>query len=232
MAEFKPDINQARRVLGLSDDAFLVAQTPQQKYGVWVPEHRHHIHIPFTFYRQNDENDPGKWLYFWVNPSECAWTMATRTSIEKISGGAVHHEWPSTGVGEQGSSRFDQPVVRFSFQSGVVTPYAYQDVSNGDAKGLIPPGIGNFYDFMSLMDQSNVTSAGTPNYVNVIYFSSTFPRLQLKGHFTPEGVNWTDSANDPYTISNWGASLEVFASTPRLNSSELRNTFKEFGFRF
>ena len=76
MAEFKPDINQARRVLGLSDDAFLVAQTPQQKYGVWVPEHRHHIHIPFTFYRQNDENDPGKWLYFWVNPSECAWTMA------------------------------------------------------------------------------------------------------------------------------------------------------------
>lgn len=192
--------------------------------------------LPFMLMR---DSSPTNILSFWVNPSESQWSIATRTTIEKVAGGAIHHEWPQIGLGSQGASVFDQPVVRFAFQSGIITPYGYQHVgswgkprSEADKeKDYIPPGIGNFYQFMTILSDTNVTPAGTPNYVNILYLSATFPALWLRGFFTPDGVSWTDTADNPYQVNAWGASFEVFSSTPALNdSAQLRGAFRALGF--
>jgi hypothetical protein len=215
----------ARKKLGLGSDV-----NPLESEGEWR-DHRAHIHIPFAVYRANDADNGNNWLFFWVNPAESQWTIATRTTIEKVSGGAIHHEWPAVPLGaQQGGTRFDQPVIRFAFQTGVITPHAYQDITRENHQHM-PPGLGNFYDFLEVLDQPNVTANGDTNYVYIHYFSSTFPKLVLQGFFTPEGVSWTDSADNPYAIQSWGASFEVFGSTPSLNSSsELRSHFMSFGF--
>jgi hypothetical protein len=53
--------------------------------------------------------------------------------------------------------------------------------------------------------------------------------MQLMGFFSAEGVQWTDSAENPYQINNWGASFIVFGSNPPIdNSSSLRQHFSNF----
>lgn len=157
------------------------------------------------------EADP---IYFWINPSETQWRIATRTSIEQIQGGAVHHEWRSVGVGLQPSQKFDQPVINFTFQSGLILPNGHDD-SNADLNAL-PQGLGNLYDFMELLNADTVTGSGSPNYVIIDYVSLIFPNIRLKGFFTSEGVQWTDSAENPHMVQGWGASFVVFESNPNL----------------
>ena len=173
-------------------------------------------------------------MQWWVNPSECQWKMATRTTIEKISGGVVHHEWPQTGMnGSNGSftgSRYDQPMLSFSFQSGIITPGGYNDILSGvDNPSTPPEGLGNFFDFLELLDQPDVTASGAPNYINIIYSSPIFGQrgIWLQGFFTEEGVSWTDTADNPNQITSWGASFMVFNSQPRL--SMLLSNFELIG---
>lgn len=163
-------------------------------------------------------------MQWWVNPSECQWKMATRTTIEKISGGIVHHEWPQTGMnGSNGSfagSRYDQPMLSLSFQTGIIVPGGYNDILSGNENPTTPPdGLGNFFDFLELLDQPDVTKSGAPNYINIIYASPIFGQrgIWLQGFFTEEGVSWTDTAENPNQITSWGASFMVFNSQPRLN---------------
>lgn len=168
-------------------------------------------------------------LVWWVNPSECQWKMGTRTTIEKIGGGVVHHEWPQTGMRGSNSSftgsRLDQPILSITFQSGIITQGGYSDI--GDTLSTsIPKGLGNFFDFLDLLDQPDITSTGEPNYINILYFSPVFGArgLWLQGFFTEEGVSWTDSAENPNMISSWGASFMVFNSQP--NFSLLKKYFE------
>lgn len=163
-------------------------------------------------------------MSWWVNPSECQWKVTTRTTVEKISGGIVHHEWPQTGIkGSNASfkdSRFDQPMLSFSFQSGIITPGGYNDILSGVSNsGSPPPGLGNFFDFLALLDQPDVTASGTTNYINIMYSSPLFGKrgIWLQGFFTEEGVSWTDSAENPNLISSWGASFMVYNCQPRLD---------------
>lgn len=163
-------------------------------------------------------------MQWWVNPSECQWKIATRTTIEKISGGIVHHEWPQTGMYGSNSSfttsRFDQPLLSFTFQSGIITPGGYNDIMSGVANSdAPPPGLGNFFDFLELLDQPDVTESGAPNYINLIYVTPIFGNrgIWLQGFFTEEGVSWTDSAENPNQISSWGASFMILNSQPSLS---------------
>jgi hypothetical protein len=189
----------------------------------------------------------GSLLQWWVNPSECQWKVATRTSIEKIPGGAIHHEWPQTGHYANSSfkgSRFDQPYLSMSFQAGIVTPGGYDDIWNDraptDPNALkkpplapistdIPSGLGNFYDFLSLIEAPDITSSGEPNYINILYASPIFGRsgISLQGFFTEDGVSWTDTAENPNTITAWGATFVVFNCKPALK--ELRHCFMAIG---
>jgi len=169
-------------------------------------------------------NSSKNYMQWWVNPSECQWHVATRTTIEKISGGAVHHEWPQTGMYGANEpykgSRFDQPMLSLSFQSGIITPGGYNDILSGVDNPTTPaPGLGNFFDFLDLLDRPDVLSTGEPNYINIIYASPIFGNrgIWLQGFFTDDGVAWTDSAENPNQISAWGASFMVFSSQPSLN---------------
>lgn len=173
------------------------------------------------------------YMQWWVNPRECQWRMATRTTIEKISGGIVHHEWPQTGIGANGSmygSRYDQPVLSMSFQSGIITPGGYEDILSGaEPSSQLPHSLGNFFDFLNLLDRPDATSTGEPNYINILYASPVFGQkgIRLQGFFTEEGVSWTDSAESPNQINSWGATFMVFNMYPRLDS--LLNNFELIG---
>jgi len=162
-------------------------------------------------------------IEFWINPSECSWRVPLRTTIEAIQGGAVHHEWDATGIGSQNPQKFDQPVINFTFQSGNIAPYSWLDVSQSatDPSKGIPKGLGNFYDFLNLLNKPNITATGEPNYVQIQYKSLMMPTIMLSGFFTQEGVQWTDNAENPNGISTWGASFVVFSSYPSLYENGL-----------
>lgn len=175
-----------------------------------------------------EDNSADQFMEFWVNPSECTWKVATRTVIEKMMGGAVHHQAPLY-------TRFDMPVLSISFQSGNIRPNAYSEDSPfiAAAKGTwaeIPPGIGNFYRFLHLINEPNITTnTSNPNYINILYVSPLYKQkgLWLKGFFDENGVSWTDNAENPGMIMNWTANFVVFQSDPPLN--KLRQTFQTLG---
>ena len=173
-------------------------------------------------------------LEFWINPSECSWRVPLRTTIEPIQGGAVHHEWYATGIGEQHKQKYDQPVLNFTFQAGHIAPQNWSTNDYGRNPGktsrtyqaLVAPGLANFYDFLALLNEPNIKTDGTPNYVEISYASLMMPNIQLKGFFTQEGVQWSDNADNPSGISSWGASFVVFESTPLLfERNQLRNQY-------
>lgn len=165
-------------------------------------------------------------LQFWVNPSECSWSQPLRSAMDKTSGGAVHYEYrhiDSTG------SNLDLPTLNITFQAGIITPNGYTHVNHRNAPNLFPHGIANFYDFISLIDQPNVTSDGSPNFVNIMYVSPMHGGrgLWLRGFFTEDGINFTESVENPNTIQSWSASFLVCASNPPLN--RLRQSFQAMG---
>lgn len=193
--------------------------------------------IPFLIGRES--SNPLDYIAFWINPSQCSWKVGLRSTIEKVAGGAIHHEWPTVGIGSQeADSLLDNPILSFTFQSGAIYPGAHTEIGpEGDKFNLLsalelPVGLGNFYDFLGILGQSNLLPGGKPNYVNILYTSNLFPALWLQGFFTEEGVNWDDSADNPNQVGNWGASFMVFNSHPALSTTnELKTLFTTFGFQ-
>ena len=169
-----------------------------------------------------------KMLTFWINPSESQWRIATRTSIEMIQGGAIHHEWRTTSLTHEpprGGSKFDPPVVSFSFQAGNISMPTANSFDPKEFKDG-HPGLDNFYRFLDILNQPAITEDGSPNYVIISYSSHMFPHIELKGFFTSEGVQWTETADNPNTIVGWGSSFMVFYATPELDDySSLVNHF-------
>lgn len=175
-------------------------------------------------------NAAAVFLQFWVNPSECAWKTGLRSAVDKTSGGAVHYEIPQvdlkSGRTLSNFTRLDLPVLDISFQSGIITPGGYNHVDNGNIPNIMPYGLANFYDFINLVDQANITAEGLPNYINIMYVSATQggQGIWLRGFFEEDGISWTDSAENPTTITNWTASFLVCHSNPPLN--KLRRSFQ------
>lgn len=163
------------------------------------------------------DNSPYQYMEFWINPSECSWKIASRIIIQKTMGGAVHHEAPLY-------TRFDLPVLTIAFQSGNIKPDAYGQELD------IPPGLGNFYRFIHLVDEPNITTRSSePNYINILYSSTLFKGrgLWLSGFFDENGINFADNADSPSMVTNWTANFVVFESNPPL--TKLRQTFQSIG---
>lgn len=169
-------------------------------------------------------------LQFWVNPSECQWRTGLRSAFDKTSGGAVHYEIPQldlkSGKKLANFTRLDLPVLQISFQAGIITSGGYNHIDNGNIPNPMPHGISNFYDFINLIDQDNITEDGLPNYINIMYVSATQggQGIWLRGFFEEDGISWTDSAESPTTITNWSASFLVCHSNPPLN--KLKRSFQ------
>ena len=178
----------------------------------------------------------GQWydafMQFWVNPSECSWQVPLRSAFDKTQGGIVHHEIQQLDRNVLANfSRFDLPILNITFQAGIITAGGYNHISNGDLPNVRPHGITNFYDFLSLLDQPNLTADGQPNYVNIMYVSPVHGArgIWLRGFFTDDGVTWTENADNPNTLAAWGASFIVCSSNPPLN--RLREAFQAVGIR-
>lgn len=209
-------------------------QRQKSSYEKRLTPNRYGNKIPFLIGRDSDA--PENYKSFWINPSQCGWKVGTRTTIEKVAGGAIHHEWPSVGLGAQESEfLLDHPIVSFTFQSGAIALGAHDVIDSTKPSQIpenrVPEGLGNFYDFIEILNKSNLSAGGLPNYVNIFYTSNIFPNLWLQGFFTEEGVNWDDSADSPNQITNWGASFMVFSSTPNFGSGNLRSAFETYGFQ-
>jgi hypothetical protein len=210
-------------------------------------EHRHpqsQLTVRWAMGRESyyAKNDAGKrvllsgstkgydaFMQFWVSPSECSWNVPLRSAVDKTSGGAVHYEIQPTGRNQIDISRLDLPTLNITFQAGIITPGGYNDIRNGDLANIRPHGITNFYDFLSLLDQPNLTDDDQPNYVNIMYVSPVHGSrgIWLRGFFTDDGVNFTESADNPNTIQSWTASFLVCTSNPPLN--KLRQSFQTMG---
>ena len=156
-------------------------------------------------------------LQWWVNPSECQWHVGLRSAVQKTSGGAVHFQNYDKGV-----SQFDMPMLTISFQSGIIIPGGYFHINHIDPDITMPHGIGNFYDFLDLLDQPNQYQ-GKPNYVNIFYVSPVHGAkgIWLRGFFTDEGTQWTDTADQPDTITYWTATFMVCTANQPLNRLRL-----------
>jgi len=185
-------------------------------------EHRHPKSLKSVRWSMARENQ-SDFLQWWVNPSECRWQVGTRSAIEKIASGAIHYE------AQNQATRLEFPMLTLSFQSGIITQGSYVHVSHASEPKILPHGLANFYDFLAILDQPNSLGGGVPNYVNIFYNSATFGAngMWLQGFFTEDGVTWTDTADNPQTISNWGATFMVVQSNPAL--TQLRQKFRTMG---
>lgn len=181
-----------------------------------------------------------------VNPSDVQWTMAQRSAAQKTYIGEILHVWKN----RVRNTFFDEPSIRFTFQSGNIMPIrekpyvpairpAYgtteavrvQNVNDPDETPRVPGGLQNFYEFLQLVDEQKILDDGSVNYVYIMYNSRIFPNITLAGLFTPEGTSWTDSAQEPNQVGSWSAQFTVYDSFPRLNDYEaLVKFFQDAGF--
>lgn len=104
-----------------------------------------------------------------------------------------------------------------------------------ETEPVVPEGLDNFYRFLELVDEQKILDEegqeGDVNFVYIIYNSRMFPNLTLAGLFTPAGVSWTDSSDDPNQINSWTAGFTIYDSYPRLNDyNALVKFFKDAGF--
>jgi len=100
-----------------------------------------------------------------------------------------------------------------------------------ETEPMVPPGLDNFYAFLALVDEQKILPEGDINYVYWIYNSRIFPSITFTGLFTPDGANWTDSADNPNQINSWSATFTVYDSYPRLNDyNGLVRFFQAAGF--
>ena len=196
-------------------------------------EHRHPKSLSVSRWAMGREDlkpigsDKGydRFMQFWVNPSECSWSVGLRSSFQQTHGGMIHHDIPTDH--DPSISLYELPAITIAFQAGIIIPQGYNHVSNGAYQSpLLAHGLANFYDFMELVDRPNVTEDGQPNYVNINYVSPTFGKrgVWLQGFFDEGGVSFSDSSANPSTITSWTASFIVFKSNPPL--AELRKSFK------
>ena len=77
---------------------------------------------------------------------------------------------------------------------------------------------GDYYDFFELLDDKPILADGRPNLIYIMYSSLVYPAITLTGHFVPETITMTDSAESPDGIQ-WGANFRVTGSNPKFYSS-------------
>jgi len=193
-------------------------------------QHRHPVSLDTRRWAMARENEvklsqSKQWydvfMQFWVNPAECSWHVGLRSSITKTSGGAIHHEIQQRERQPLSNfTRYELPTLSISFQSGIITPGGYNHIDNGNLSNIIPHGIANFYDFLDLLDQPNLTVDGQPNYVNIMYVSPMHGNrgMWLRGFFDDSGFSFSDSAENPNMINSWTANFIVCTSNPQLNN--------------
>ncbi len=190
-----------------------------------------------------------------VNPKDVSWKMPQRSAVQKTRVGEIVHVWKDRFRG----TFYDEPSITINFQSGNIMPIREKplkkaqsqqvgtnidqfgneiaifeerkSIDTSETQPRVPPGLSNFYQFLSLVDEQKILDDGTINFVYIMYNSRIFPNLTLAGLFTPEGVSWTDTSQDPNQVDSWSANFTIYDSYPRLHDLEtLMSFFQNAGF--
>jgi len=163
-----------------------------------------------------------------ANPSDIRWSMPQRSVHSKNLVGTVLHVWPDP----KRHTFFDELKLSMTFQSGSILPVDLNlkstshvnnigQTNNGSSNYVPSGGIGNFYDFMQLVDAPKLTS-DTPARANLVYIqytSNLFPQLTLMGMFEPDGISFTDDSQNPNQVTSWSANFLVYDTFPRLSDN-------------
>jgi hypothetical protein len=152
-------------------------------------------------------NDDSRIVTSWVNASQAEWTLPQRAAIQQVMGGALRYVHRS----RYRKTHYSTFQVRMTFQTGNILASQYDE--------RMPPGLRDFYKFMSIMDEEPLLPDGRENYHVMLHTSLAFPAIILRGWFTPEGPSWTENSSEGQTV-NWTAAMEVVTSTPALHNAE------------
>ena len=167
---------------------------------------------------QVSQGDRGKHILFWSGPQNTTWNFNQRGAIQKTRTGHIAHFWRD----DKRSTFFDDPSVVFTFQTGNIMPVRN---SNGSLI-FLPPGLLDYYDFFSFMDEPKILQSGRPNFINIVYHSLLYPCILLRGFFEPEStISVTEDSSRPASVT-WQATFRVRSSNPPLhNGARLRDAW-------
>jgi hypothetical protein len=151
-------------------------------------------------------------LLFWAGPKSITWKFNQRGTIQQSRSGHISHYWRD----DSRDTFFDNPSIEFTFQTGNLIPIS-------DANKTIPtlpPGLVDYYDFFSILDEQKILSNGKPNHVIITYQTLLYPNIVLKGFFEPGvTISVNESAAKPASIE-WNATFRVSSTDPKFSSSE------------
>jgi hypothetical protein len=152
-------------------------------------------------------------LLFWAGPKSVEWNFTQRGSMQQSRTGHIAHFWRDSKRG----TFFDNPSINFTFQTGNLMPI--RETNSTLFLDPFPPGLLDYYEFFSLLDEQKILSDGRPNYVNIIYHSLLYPTILLRGFFEPEtAMTVREEAGKPASIE-WNATFRLKESNPVFSES-------------
>jgi len=187
-----------------------------------------------------------KYIVLYVNPREMSWNMPKRESVSKTAAGSIRNAWrnrfrgtyydeptinitfqtgnlmPGSGIPTHLFGR--RGIEYYTADNGSQIPRNIRYGENADAVAHllqtppVPPGLNNFYDFLSLVDQPMLGGGNGENRHILLYRTRVFPRMRLEGYFTGDPITFTESADNANTIT-WNATFMVYDSYPKFWSA-------------
>jgi hypothetical protein len=171
-------------------------------------------------------------INLFVNPSDMRWNLPRRGTVVKTQGGTVRNTWRNRYRG----TYYDEGTVGITFQTGNIMPSAaydsselrtVADIAAAIGEPRVPPGLVDFYLFMSLIDQPMLLGPA-PNFHRIYHRSRVFPDLMLEGFFTEDSFSFNEVVTDGNTLQ-WEATFQIYRTIPPLNSfSKLYNRYTDF----
>lgn len=162
-----------------------------------------------------------KFISLWINPLNTSWSLPRRETTTKTAAGVIRNTWRN----RYRNTYYDEFTINFTFQTGNILPsvtvtdriLADSSLAYGAAKNpKPPPGLVDFYRFLSMVDQPMLTSKSENRHI-VFYRSRVFPRLRLEGYFVGETpITFTESAEGNANMLQWTATFQVYDSTPKI----------------
>jgi len=184
---------------------------------------REFVPMIITTDQQVSLGDRGKHILFWSGPQNTTWTFQQRGVTQQTRTGYIAHYWRD----DKRTTFFDDPSVSFTFQTGNIMPIREATRQDGTASLIfLPPGLLDYYDFFSFMDEPKILSSGRPNFINIVYHSLLYPTVLLRGFFEPETpITVNEDASRPGSVT-WSATFRVRQSNPPLHDgSKLRDAW-------
>lgn len=163
----------------------------------------------------------GRFISLFVNPSETTWQMPRRETMVKTKAGLVRNVWRNRFR----RSYYDEFSINITFQAGNIMPgqpYGpFESIETRMAVPSVPNGLGNFYDFLEMLDQTALIGAEENRHI-IYYRSRIFPQMYMEGYFSPEPLSFTDSSVNGNTVQ-WTQTFNVYRTSPRINNADDMN---------